>query len=48
MVSLQYKQGGVMIEWTCLECENKYTNGIDGDAEERMCFKCLNKGDDNG
>ena len=28
--------------WTCIECENEYTDEIDGDAEERMCFECLN------
>ena len=30
-----------MIEWTCIQCENEYTDEIDGDAEERMCDKCL-------
>jgi len=29
--------------WTCIECENEYTDGIDGDAEERMCYKCLDE-----
>ena len=27
--------------WTCIECEFEYTADVDGDAEERMCFKCL-------
>ena len=30
--------------WTCIECENEYTHEIDGDAEERMCFECLDTG----
>ena len=30
-----YDQG-----YTCIECEHKYSE-IDGDTDERMCFKCL-------
>jgi hypothetical protein len=30
-----YNQG-----YTCIECEHKYSE-IDGDTDERMCFKCL-------
>ena len=27
-----------MIEFTCIECEHKFT---EGDLDERTCFKCL-------
>lgn len=27
--------------WTCCQCEHKYKPDICGDAEERMCFECL-------
>ena len=27
--------------FTCIECENHYTPDIDGDAEERTCYNCL-------
>ena len=29
-------------EYTCIECENLYDNK-DGDTDERMCRKCLDK-----
>ena len=29
-------------EYTCIECENLYDN-MDGDTDERMCNKCLDK-----
>ena len=29
--------------WTCIKCEFKYTDESDGDAEERMCWKCLDE-----
>ena len=29
--------------WTCCECEHKYTPDISGDAEERMCYNCLDE-----
>ena len=29
------------MKFTCSECENHYTPDVDGDAEERMCFECL-------
>ena len=29
-------------EYTCIECEHLYDNR-DGDTDERMCNKCLNK-----
>mgnify|MGYP003643962053 FL=1 len=29
-------------EYTCIECEDLYDN-IDGDTEERMCNKCIDK-----
>jgi len=32
-----------MVEWTCCNCEFKYVDGVSGDAEERMCYKCLEK-----
>jgi len=35
------------MEWTCIVCEFEYTDDIDGDAEERMCHKCLEGEDDN-
>mgnify|MGYP000041159255 FL=1 len=28
--------------WTCIECENLYDN-TDGDTDERMCNKCLDR-----
>ncbi len=31
------------MEWTCIECEFPYRDNVQGDAEERMCYKCLNK-----
>ena len=27
--------------FTCIECEKKYTPDIDGNAEERTCYDCL-------
>ena len=27
--------------FTCTECENSYTPDIDGDAEERICYSCM-------
>ena len=29
--------------FTCIECEFPYREGIDGDGEERLCYKCLDK-----
>ena len=29
------------MKWTCCKCEDKYTADVDGDAEERMCYNCL-------
>ncbi len=29
-------------EYTCIECENLYDNK-DGDTDERMCRKCLDR-----
>ena len=29
------------MKWTCCKCEHKYTADVDGDAEERMCYNCL-------
>ena len=29
------------MKWTCIECEFEYIADIDGDAEERMCYNCL-------
>ena len=29
------------MKFTCCECEHKYTPDVTGDAEERMCFECL-------
>ena len=26
---------------TCCKCEHKYEHEVTGDAEERMCFSCL-------
>jgi len=31
-----------MVKWTC-ECGEDYVDGVSGDAEERMCYKCLEK-----
>ena len=33
-----------MIEWTCCQCGNKYTDQT-GDTDERMCDECLNHED---
>ena len=32
--------------WTCCQCEHKYEPDVSGDAEERMCFECLDKEND--
>jgi len=32
------------MKWTCCKCEHKYTADVDGDAEERMCYNCLDGG----
>jgi hypothetical protein len=29
--------------WTCCQCEHKYKANVSGDTEERMCFECLDK-----
>tara|TARA_Y100000401_G_scaffold108795_1_gene104381 strand:- start:169 stop:273 length:105 start_codon:yes stop_codon:yes gene_type:complete len=29
--------------FTCCQCECHYTPDVSGDAEERMCFECLDK-----
>ena len=29
-------------EYTCIECEHLYDD-TDGDTDERMCYKCLDK-----
>ncbi len=29
--------------FTCIECENKYSPDVDGSAEERTCYECINK-----
>ena len=29
------------MKFTCIECENHYTPDVDGDAEERTCYNCL-------
>tara|TARA_R100000750_G_scaffold3358_1_gene2859 strand:+ start:256 stop:651 length:396 start_codon:yes stop_codon:yes gene_type:complete len=34
-------------EYTCIECENLYDN-MDGDTDERMCYKCLDRIYDEG
>jgi len=36
-----------MEEYTCIECENLYDN-TDGDTDERMCNKCIDKIYDEG
>jgi len=36
-----------MVEWTCCECEGKYVDGVSGDADERMCYNCLDKEEEN-
>ena len=30
----------------CCECERHYEQGITGDADERMCHRCLYKDED--
>ena len=27
--------------FTCIECEDKYIAGVNGDAEERLCYHCI-------
>tara|TARA_B100000459_G_scaffold49874_1_gene26494 strand:- start:4266 stop:4373 length:108 start_codon:yes stop_codon:yes gene_type:complete len=29
------------MKWTCIKCEFPYQDIVEGDAEERMCYKCL-------
>ena len=36
-----------MIQFTCIECEHKYTD-VTGVPEERMCNKCLREDADPG
>ncbi len=36
------------MKWTCIKCEFPYEDVIQGDAEERMCYKCLNKEETDG
>lgn len=31
-----------MTEWTCIKCEDKYTE-LTGDTDERMCEDCLDE-----
>ena len=31
--------------FTCCECEHHYEDGVTGDTDERMCYKCLNEGE---
>ena len=31
--------------WSCIECEHIFRDGINGDAEERTCYNCLNEGE---
>ena len=33
-----------MTEWTCIECEGKYTD-LSGDTDERICEECAEKKD---
>jgi hypothetical protein len=41
------KRGKIMAEyWTCNECETLYDE-TDGDTDERMCNKCLERRDPN-
>ena len=35
------------MKFTCCKCEFHYTDGITGDSDERMCYKCL-EGDNDG
>ena len=30
--------------FTCCECEHHYEDGVTGDADERMCYACLENG----
>ena len=32
-----------MVEWTCCECEMKFIDGETGDADERMCYECMER-----
>lgn len=36
-----------MIEFTCCECERKIFTNYGGDIDERMCYKCLYKEEDD-
>ena len=35
------RKGQIIMEFTCIECEDKYIPNVNGDAEERMCHHCL-------
>ena len=34
------------IHWTCIECENHFTE-FTGEVDERMCYDCLDKEEDS-
>ena len=34
------------IHWTCIECENHFTE-FTGEGDERMCYDCLDKEEDS-
>ena len=36
------------MKWTCIKCEFPFQDVVEGDADERMCYECLNEGDNNG
>ena len=31
------------MEFTCCKCEDKYVADISGDADERLCYICLDE-----
>ena len=37
----QYLREDEMVEWTCCECGGNYVDDVSGDAEERMCYRCM-------
>ncbi len=33
------------MKWTCIKCEFPFQDIVEGDADERMCYKCLDSKD---
>ena len=34
------------MKWTCIKCEFPFQDFVEGDVDERMCYECLNEGEE--